>query len=89
MYEKQFHIFRSQVTGEYYFRLLALGNDKTIAASEGYHNHADVMALHEHYFSDWEIEDESGWEPDQAHDDRAGGVAGADEGTEADPGTEA
>lgn len=58
--DKKFHIFRSTLTGEYYFRLIAAGNAKTIAASEGYHNHGDIMDLHDKYFSDWEVEDESG-----------------------------
>lgn len=59
--KKTFHIFRSIRTGEFYFRLVAEGNEKTIAASEGYHNHGDIMDLHDRYFSDWEVEDESGW----------------------------
>lgn len=58
--ERKFHIFRSTLTGEYYFRLIAGGNRKTIAASEGYHNHDDILTVRERYFSDWEVEDESG-----------------------------
>lgn len=58
--EKIFHIFRSTLTGEYYFRLIAGGNRKTIAASEGYRNHGDIVTLHDQYFSEWKVEDESG-----------------------------
>jgi hypothetical protein len=57
--ERRFHIFRSTLTGEYYFRLVA-ENNRTIAASEGYHNHSDVMDLHDRHFPDWKVDDESG-----------------------------
>lgn len=53
------HIFKSELNGEWYLRLLA-GNGEPIMASEGHKNLDDVRMLHDKYFPLFTLSDEFG-----------------------------
>ena len=53
------HIFKSELSGEWYLRLLA-PNGEIIMASEGHKNYTDVTELHERYFGLFTLSDEHG-----------------------------
>ena len=53
------HIFRSDLTGEWYLRLLA-PNGEIIMASEGHKNLLDIRKLWNKYFPEFELADETG-----------------------------
>lgn len=48
-----FEVFHSETNNLWYFHLKAEGNNKIIAASEGYHNKSDIEDLYEKYFPMW------------------------------------
>lgn len=48
------HIFKSDLTGEWYLRLIA-ANGEIIAATEGHRNHKDVLDLCMKYFPLFEL----------------------------------
>jgi hypothetical protein len=53
------HIFKSELSGEWFLRLLG-GNGEPIMASEGHKNFQDIVALHRKYFPDFIMTDEHG-----------------------------
>ncbi len=53
------HIFRSELSGEWYLRLLA-ANGEIIAATEGHKNLLDIRKLWIKYFPDFSLADETG-----------------------------
>ncbi len=53
------HIFRSELSGEWYLRLLA-PNGEIIAATEGHKNLLDIRKLWRKYFPDFSLADETG-----------------------------
>ena len=53
------HIFKSELSGEWYLRLLA-PNGEPIMASEGHKNYTDVKELQEKYFPLFMLSDETG-----------------------------
>ena len=53
------HIFKSELSNEWYLRLLA-PNGEIIAATEGHKNYGDIHALWQTYFHQFTLSDETG-----------------------------
>ena len=51
-------VFKSKVTGEWYFRFVADNGEPIGASSEGYHNKNDLLVTIGKYFPDWAIQQE-------------------------------